>query len=241
MHRFCLPGEYAPGQELTFPPEEAAHAVRVLRLREGEEVEVFNGVGARFSARLIQADREAVRAGVLAPLPDAEPPVQVTLYQGLPKADKLDFIAQKITELGACRLVPVQMSRCVAKADAKEAAKKAERLARIALEAAKQCGRGRVPEVLPALSWKQALERLSRHELVMVPWEEARGVNLRALHEKYPNARDLAIVIGPEGGISPAEIEELAGEPVTLGPRILRTETAAVAAVTLAMSLWGDL
>ena len=133
------------------------------------------------------------------------------------------------------------MSRCVAKAEGKEAAKKAERLSRIALEAAKQCGRGRVPEILPAMSWKQALSRLREHELVIVPWEEARGMNLRALHERHPDARDLAIVIGPEGGISPEEIAEMAGKAVTLGPRILRTETAAVAAMTLAMSLWGDI
>ena len=241
MHRFCVPGSYAPGQELTLPPEEAAHALKVLRLREGDEVEVFNGEGARFSAVLTAVGKAEATVRVEDCLPDTEPPVRVTLYQGLPKADKLDFIAQKITELGACRLVPVAMSRCVAKAEGKEAAKKAERLSRIALEAAKQCGRGRVPEILPAMSWKQALSRLREHELVIVPWEEARGMNLRTLHERHPDARDLAIVIGPEGGISPEEIAEMAGEAVTLGPRILRTETAAVAAMTLAMSLWGDI
>lgn len=241
MHRFCVPGHYAPGEEIAFPAEEAAHASRVLRLREGDEVEVFNGEGERFSATMTRVGRDDTAARLGERLPDTEPPVRVTLYQGLPKADKLDFIAQKITELGASRLVPVAMSRCVAKAEGKEAEKKAERLSRIALEAAKQCGRGRVMEILPAMSWKQALSALRGHELVIVPWEEARGTNLRALRERYPSARDLAIVIGPEGGISPAEIEELAGEAVTLGPRILRTETAAVAAVTLAMSLWGDL
>lgn len=241
MHRFCLPGGYGPGQELTFPSEEAAHAIRVLRLREGESIEVFNGEGARFSAVLTRADREEVCARVLDALPDAEPPVRVTLYQGLPKADKLDFIAQKVTELGAACLCPVAMSRCVARADAKEAAKKAERLSRIALEAAKQCGRGRVPEVLPVLSWKQTLARLAQHELVIVPWEEARGNTLHTVHAQYPSARDIAILIGPEGGISCEEAEAIPGEKVTLGPRILRTETAAVAAVTLAMSLWGDI
>ena len=133
MHRFCVPGSYAPGQELTLPPEEAAHALKVLRLREGDEVEVFNGEGARFSAVLTAVGKAEATVRVEDCLPDTEPPVRVTLYQGLPKADKLDFIAQKITELGACRLVPVAMSRCVAKAEGKEAAKKAERLSRIAL------------------------------------------------------------------------------------------------------------
>lgn len=241
MHRFYLPGSYGPGEEQTFPPSEAAHAIRVLRLREGEAVELLNGEGARFSATLTRADREQVCARVDEALPGAEPPVRLTLYQGLPKGDKLELIVQKITELGASRLVPVVMSRSVARLDGREAEKRAERLSRIALEAAKQCGRGRVPEILPAICWKQALEQMRAHELVIVPWEEAEGNSLRALHEKYPEARDLALLIGPEGGISREEAEAVPGVLATLGPRILRTETAALAAVTLAVSLWGDI
>ena len=241
MHRFCLPQAAAVGEQVSFPPEEAAHALRVLRLSEGDQVEVFTGQGARFSATLVRADREEVCARLDGELPDTEAPVRITLYQGLPKADKLDFIAQKATELGACKLVPVMMSRSVVKLDGKEAAKKAERLSRIALEAAKQCGRSRVMQVVPAMAWKQAVKELAGHELVVIPWEEAQGLNMRAVHEAHPDARDIALLIGPEGGISEEEAHAIQAQRITLGPRILRTETAAVAAVTLAMSLWGDI
>ena len=241
MHRFYLPDAPAgEGFECALSAEESQHAGRVLRLRAGDRVECFDGRGRAWLCELAFSGQQA-RVRALEPLPANESGLRVTLYQGMPKLDKLDLIVQKATELGAHRIVPVNMARSVARAEGKDAARKQERWQRIAMEAAKQCGRGRVPEILPAMSWKQALSRLREHELVIVPWEEARGMNLRALHERHPDARDLAIVIGPEGGISPEEIAEMAGEAVTLGPRILRTETAAVAAMTLAMSLWGDI
>ncbi len=244
MHRFIVKEGLEAGAEVAFPSEEAAHAFKVLRLRAGEEVELSDGEGKLFSAELLIVEREQVTAKVLEELDSKEAPVRITLYQGYPKADKLELIVQKLTELGACRIVPVVMERSVAKPDQKDKAKRKERLQRIAQEAAKQCGRGMVPEVEEAITWKQAKARFSEHELMLMPWEDVRDVRLRDVHSERPEAKDIAVVIGPEGGISVQEAEEAEAAGalcVTLGPRILRTETAALTSVAVAMTLWGDI
>ncbi len=244
MNSFYIAGRGEPGTQASLLPEEARHAAQVLRLRPGEAFFAVDEGGARFLAELTEVSKDACACALREALPDNEPPVRLTVYQGLPKADKLELIAQKLTELGAARLVPVKMERCVTKADAKDAEKKRERLQRIAREAAKQCKRGRAPEIAPPQSWKQCEEEMQRHDLLLVPWEEAQGRMLKAMREEFPGARDIGLVIGPEGGMSGAEVGALArlgALPVTLGPRILRTETAAVAACAMTMLLWGDL
>ena len=157
MHRFIVRAPLCEGALIDFPAEEAAHAFKVLRLRAGEDIEVSDGEGALFAAELTEVSREIVRARLTERLDSKEPPVSLTLYMGYPKAEKLELIVQKLTELGANRVVPVVMARSVARPDAKDGAKKRERLERIALEAAKQCGRVRVPEIAAPMSWKQAL------------------------------------------------------------------------------------
>lgn len=244
MHRFIVREGLAAGAEVAFSSEEAAHAFKVLRLRAGEEVELSDGEGKLFSAELLVVERDQVTAKVQKELDGKEAPVRITLYQGYPKADKLELVVQKLTELGACRIVPVVMERSVAKPDPKDKGKRKERLSRIAQEAAKQCGRGMVPEIEEAITWKQAKARFEAHELMLMPWEDARDVRMKDVYKERPEACDIAIVIGPEGGISEAEANEAKEKGavcVTLGPRILRTETAALASVTVAMNLWGDI
>lgn len=243
MHRFIVRAPLCEGALIDFPAEEAAHAFKVLRLRAGEDIEVSDGEGALFAAELTEVSREIVRARLTERLDSKEPPVSLTLYMGYPKAEKLELIVQKLTELGANRVVPVVMARSVARPDAKDGAKKRERLERIALEAAKQCGRGRVPEIAAPMSWKQALADMAERSLMLVPWEEARGTTLGTVREARPGETNLGLLVGPEGGISAEEIEdaECAGAvPVTLGPRILRAETAAIASSAVVMALWGD-
>ena len=232
------------GEVVALTAEDAHHACSVLRLRSGEKVYCVDPEGRRFEAVIdtISADACTLRLGEM--LPDNEAPVRVTLYQGLPKADKLELIVQKLTELGASEICPVRMSRCVAKQEAKDAEKKRERLKKIAHEATKQCKRAVAPEITAAMSWSEAIKVMSRHDLLTVPWEEASGQGLRTLHDEMPNARDIGIVIGPEGGMSAEEVERLCAvgaRAITLGPRILRTETAAIASVAAVMALWGDL
>jgi len=244
MHAFYIDRKGVVGETACLPKEEGKHALKVLRLGVGDEVCAMDGCGGRFEAAIESVSGDEVVLRLNNALSDNEAPVKVTLFQGIPKADKLDFITQKITELGACALVPVKMERCVVKLDAKDAAKRRERLEKIAHEATKQCGRAAMPEIMEAMTWKQALARMQECDLVIVPWEEARDVNMKKMFGEYPEAKNIGIVIGPEGGMSPAEIEAMmnvGAKPITLGPRILRAETAAVVSVGMAMTLWGDL
>lgn len=225
------------------PKDEAKHAAKVLRLRPGDPVCAMDGAGGRWDA-VIESVGEGVTVRLMDRLPDNEAPVRVTVYEGVPKAEKLDFIAQKLTELGAAALIPVKMERCVVRLDEKDGRKRRERLERIAFEAAKQCRRGRAPEIAEPLTWKQALQRMAYHDLVLVPWEDAMGRRMKDAFAEHPDAKDIGIVIGAEGGMSPDEVgalRDVGALTVTLGPRILRTETAAVVSAALAMQLWGDI
>ena len=226
------------------PEDEAKHASKVLRLRPGDPVCAMDGDGGRWDAVIEDVDGEGVTVRLLDALPDNEAPVRVTVYQGVPKAEKLDFIAQKLTELGAAALAPVKMDRCVVKLDGKDGKKRRERLERIAFEAAKQCRRGRAVEITEPLTWRQAIQRMAYHDMVLVPWEDAGGRRMKDAYTEHPDARDIGIVIGSEGGMSEDEVRaltDLGALTVTLGPRILRTETASVVSAALAMQLWGDI
>lgn len=238
MHSFYI--ESPEGDYAALPAEEAKHAAKVLRLKPGDEVCAMDGAGRRWRAEMAGEGR--VR--LLEELSANECAARITVYEGLPKADKLDFIAQKLTELGAARLVPVKMERCVVKLDGKDGAKRRERLQKIAREAAKQCRRGLPMNVSEPMDWRAALTAMAAHDALLIPWEDARGTRLKDVFAELPAAKDIGIVIGPEGGMSPDEVDamlQIGGRTVTLGPRILRTETAAVVSAALAMQLWGDL
>ena len=242
MHSFLL--EERPGAVAVLPPGQAHHALKVLRVRPGERVCLTDGRGGRWAGSVLLAEEGRVTCRVDGPLPDGESPISITLYQGLPKADKLELIAQKAAELGVSALYPVAMARSVARWEAKEAQRKRERLIRIAQEALKQCGRAREMQVGPLLTWGQALEHMAAHCLMLMPWEEARHGRLSQVCAQRPQAGDIGIIIGPEGGISAREAGEAVAAgalAVTLGPRILRCETAAICTCALAQQLWGDI
>ena len=225
------------------PKDEAKHAARVLRLRPGDGVCAMDGAGHRWSAIIEDMD-DGVTLRLLEELPSNEAPVRVTVYQGIPKSDKLDLLAQKLTELGVAALTPVRMARCVAKLDDRDGAKRAERLQRISDEAAKQCRRGVPMKIEAPVDWRGAMARMKAHDQVLVLWEDARGRRVKDVYFNHSGAGDIGIIIGPEGGMSAEEVDalrDLDALTVTLGPRILRTETAAIAAAALAMTYWGDL
>lgn len=250
MHR-CWLGDSAPlaaGGFATLSLEESAHVARVLRMKVGETVQLI-AAERLYSAALVDVNEKAARVRVLAELPSPECPVRITLVQGLPKLDKLEMIIQKATELGAWDMLPVEMERSVAKLDAKEE-KKRERWNRIALEAAKQSGRAHVPEIWPVCRHSEAIAILGKagYDAIYVAWEEEGILRLseavRTLLAKTTQPRSIAIVIGPEGGISPQEIERwktIGATCVTLGKRILRTETAGLCALAVMMSALGEL
>ena len=242
MHRFYADERGVTGQSAFLCEEDARHATRVLRMKEGESCELFAD-GRRFSGEIASIGEE-VEVHILSELPSTEAKLRITLYQGLPKADKMELIVQKSVELGACAVVPVAMSRCVVQLDAKDGRKKQERWQKIAREACKQSGRCEMMQVTEPISFKQLLAKLAQHEAAIVPWEDARGYSLARFHEAHPDITDLAIVIGPEGGMSEEEIarmKEASCQSVTLGPRILRTETAGLCAMSALFCLYGDM
>ena len=243
MNRFFAQEAPVPGSLTSITREDAVHALRVLRIRPGDKAEILYR-GSRYLAEAVEAEGEDALFRVLSPLPSTEPRLRITLYQGLPKADKMELVVQKAVELGAEAVVPAVMTRCVSKLDPKDAARKTERWQKIAREACKQSGRCLEPVVHPPVALRQLCDELAAFDAALVPWEEARGCSLAGFSREHPEITRLALVIGPEGGITPEEIEALekAGcRPVTLGPRILRTETAGMAAIAALMALYGEM
>ena len=242
MHRFYADDTPAADGLVRLGEEDAHHASRVLRMKPGDAAEMFMH-GKRFFAEIASMEG-AVTLRLLDELPSTEARLRVTLYQGLPKAEKMELIVQKAVELGAAAVVPVSMSRCVVQLNQKDGAKKQERWQRIAREACKQSGRCLQMQVEAPISFKELVRRLPGHEAAIVPWEDARGYSLPRLREELPHLTELAVVIGPEGGMSQEEVAQMRSalcRPVTLGPRILRTETAGLAALSALFCLYGDM
>ncbi len=237
MHRFYA--EKREGDLFTLSENDRHHADTVLRLKAGSAIEIFSE-GQRYSARLL----EDGKAQFLSPLPQCEPALQVTLFQGLPKGEKMEWIVQKAVELGVSRVVPVEMHRCVMRLKGDQAEKKRERWQKIAREAGKQSGRAVETEVAAPISLSSLCSLLPSFDAVLVPWEEAGALSLRGFADAHPSPATLGIVIGPEGGMERSEVEQMkaaGGYPVTLGPRILRTETAGVCALSCLMCLYGEM
>ncbi len=244
MHQFFVPVTAIRGPGITITGEEAYHLAKVLRLTPGEKVAVADGNGRRFLAILEKVSSDVTTASLEQELPGGEPPVQVTLLQGIPKNDKFDLIIQKTTELGVSRIVPVEMKRCVVQIKRDKVADRVQRWQRIAREAAKQCGRSKIPEIVEPSSLETALAHLPGGTPIVAPWEEAAGVSLGDLLLKYSSTASVAYIVGPEGGLTAAEIDcarQYGAVPVTLGQRILRTETAAIAVLVMIMHRLGDL
>ncbi|MBO5981053.1 MAG: 16S rRNA (uracil(1498)-N(3))-methyltransferase [Clostridia bacterium] len=228
--RFFISKSEFQGDKVTITGTDANHLYRVLRLREGDKITVCDMQKNIYDGTLTFVSADCAEAALSGCRPSpAEPPYKITLYQGMPKGDKLDVIVQKAVELGAAEIVPVMCERAVSRPDEKSMDKKITRLNRIAAEAAKQCGRGIVPEVKDTLSYKQMLEELCKAELCFICYEGDTVRPIREIVEEAGVFGSVAFYIGPEGGISAGEIE-LAKErkiPLAgLGKRILRTETA---------------
>ena len=243
MHRFYADPVRSSDETAFLTPEDARHALTVLRLKPGDHIEIIMN-GSRSEAGIVCADNRDVSARILSPLPSTEPVLSVTLFQGLPKADKMDLIVQKSTELGVSRIVPVLMNRCVTRPDPKDMDRKLERWRKIAREAGKQSGRCLITDITEPVRLNRLAESVSLPAANIVPWEEASGFGPLAFRESHPELSSLGILIGPEGGIEKDEIVTLQSAgfiPVTLGKRILRTETAGLAAVSAFMSLYGEM
>ena len=243
MNRFFYEEKQRTGQTVILQGEDAFHLTRVLRLQSGERIELCGPEGVCHSAVITELGKGSVQCTLQEKLPDYEPGIACDLAFALLKGDKTDFVLQKATEIGATAFLPVRSSRTVVKLSTK-ADRKTERWKRIVRSAAAQAHRNRVPAVYPPQEFAELLGLFAAYDRVLFFWEEARHGSLAyALGGVGPGVR-LLLVTGPEGGFSPKEAalaQEAGALVVTLGPRILRAETAAITAVALTLYQAGEM
>ena len=224
------------GDNVIISGADAHHITDVLRLKEGDEIIVCGGDGFDCITRLTSLSKDEVSGEITGRNPStAEPPVKIRLFQCMPKGDKFEYIIQKTVELGVTEIVPVESKRCIVKIPANKAASKTERWNKIAESAAKQSGRGLIPKVVSPMSFKEAVKIFTDCDLPIVAYEMETEMSLKNLLISNANAKTVNIFIGPEGGIDDDEIALLknaGANSVTLGPRILRTETAPLAVLS---------
>ena len=243
MHHFFVRPEQISGKEAYIEGPDWNHAANVLRVRPGEQVLLSAGEDWDYLCTVREVDRAGQRVllSVLEENRDIrELPVKISLYQGLPKSDKMELIIQKAVELGAARVVPVETARCVVKLDRKKAESKRSRWQAISESAAKQSGRSMIPEVAMPMPFAAALKEAADSDIRLIPYENAEGMErTRRILESVLPGQKIAVFIGPEGGFEETEIrqaEEAGFEAVTLGKRILRTETAGFVVLSLLMA-----
>ncbi len=243
-HRYLTPRLYldaplAAGDLVTLPEAAAHHAVRALRLQAGEEVVLFNGRGGEYAATIESIAKAAVTVRIEAfSAIERESPLAVTLLQGLSSGDRMDLTVQKSVELGVHAIQPVATEKSVVRLAGERAAARCEHWRRIAIASCEQCGRNRIPEILPPLPLARYAAPADALKLVLAP--DAGASLKQAIHG---NAATIVLAVGPEAGFSETEERLLVAtgfQPVTLGPRILRTETAAPAALAALNALAGD-
>ena len=246
MPKFFVPKENILNDKIIISGEDVSHIKKVLRMNTGDELTLCDGKGINYDAVIDSITDGKIECRVISESKsETEANIEVTLFQGIPKAAKTDYIIQKTTELGIVRIVPVAMSRCVAKIDnAKDAAKKQQRWQKIAEEAAKQSGRGIVPVVDMPISFDRAVEMLLQNDIYFAPYECEEQNSLKSVLTSKNNAKKIGFIIGPEGGFDLKEIEKLKEKnipTITLGKRILRTETAGEAVLAMTMYELGDI
>lgn len=245
MHRFFVDNKNIDEKFIEIELEDVKHIKNVLRLEIGDEIEVSNKLGIDYRCKISEMNKERVMCEILdSSKSKGESSIDIVLFQGLPKSTKMELIIQKSTELGVKKIVPLVTSRCVTKInDRKKEDKKIERWSKIAEEAAKQSKRGIIPEIGNIMSFKEALDYLKHEDMVIVPYESEKNIGIKKVL-KNCTSKKINIIIGPEGGFDESEIDELKSinaHIVTLGPRILRTETAGFTTSALILYELGDL
>jgi len=240
-HFYVSPGSIQ-GDRFSLKKDEAHHLATVLRKTAGDEIDLFDGAGNAYRARLESVAPGAVAGRILSRLQAPGLAVRARLFQGLPKGDKMEWILEKAAELGAAELVPVLTERSVGKIPNDRLPLRLARWDKILRAAAKQCGRATLPELRPPQSLEDALGLCAADDLTLIPWEAERALSLkRLLAGRAPTPpKTVNIFIGPEGGFSPKEVDaakQAGAQAVTLGPLILRTETAGLFVLSV---LWHE-
>lgn len=242
MYRFFVAPEQIGDVSISITGKDVNHIKNVLRMKVGETVLISDGSDREY----ICAIRQLKDDEVIADIEDIngrsrELPIKVTLFQALPKGDKMETVIQKMIELGAYEIVPMSTKRCVVKLDAKKAANKTKRWNAIAESAAKQSKRGVIPKVHEPVTYKQALEMAKDMDMLLIPYEEAENMeHTRRVVSEIKSGMSIGIFIGSEGGFAREEVEQAkkcGAREITLGKRILRTETAGMALMAVLMYL----
>lgn len=241
MTRLFVPGAIQSGSEHTLPPEQARYLGKVLRLKIGDEVAIFNGEHGEWRAEVTAFTRNSATVSAIERIEgDVESPLGIWLVQGISRGDRMDTVVQKATELGVARITPVLTHRGMVKLEGSRVEKRREHFQGIANSACEQCGRTRPPQVdapLPLNDWFGQAS-LPEARFVLDPRSGT------PLAKQDPPNGAVCLLIGPEGGLSERETDDAAAagfSAVSLGPRVLRTETAAIASMTAVQMLWGDL
>lgn len=236
------------GNEIIINGEDVKHISKVLRLTKGDLVEICDGKAYEFIAEInsVTKDEVILRIKDQQPL-KSEPPIEVILYQSIPKSTKMDLIIQKTTEMGIKEVIPIITDRTIVQfKDDKDKEKKTDRWQKIAIEAAKQSKRGEIPKIHYPITFKEALEHCQINNLNIIAYEKENntGIKESIMTAKDNNSKKIGIWIGPEGGFTEKEIhaaKEQGVQAITLGPRILRTETAGFTVLSIVMYELGDL
>lgn len=241
MHRFYLNLPLAENEIFILNKDESKHAINVLRLSIGSEIELLDGTNS-YIANISQIDNGVVYVKTINRRDSVEAITNITLYQGFPKADKIYTIVQKCTEIGVRNIVPVIMKRSVKKPTNEN--KIIEKCNKIAIEASKQSGRNYIPQITKIIDFKSSLAELKKYDIIIVPWENSTNISLKDVIKDDIYGKNIAVLIGPEGGISNEEIqslENIGAKIITLGKRILRTETAGECTCFAILSMLNDI
>ncbi len=240
MHHFFVLPQAVEGDKVTITGPDVNHIRNALRMRQGESLLISDGEGNDYHCRISLIESGLVEARVIERRESRELPVRLYLFQGLPKSDKMELIIQKAVELGVYEIIPVITKNAVVKLDAKKERSRLERWQAISESAAKQSGRSKIPKVEKVMLLKEALEMAEGLDRILIPYENQSDIDTmrKALEETGEDTRSIAVFIGPEGGFDESEIllaKEQGAVPVSLGRRILRTETAGLAILSLFM------
>lgn len=240
MHHFFVTPQQISGDKIRIEGGDVNHMKNVLRMKLHEKAEISDGESRTYLCEVEAYEEDVAVLHILEEMEaDTEPASKLYLFQGLPKSDKMELIVQKAVELGVYQVIPVAMKRSVVRLDDKKAAKKADRWNSIAESAAKQAGRSRIPEVTMPLSYKEALKMAEELDVTLLPYELAGGMKVtREVIRQIKSGQSVGIFIGPEGGFEPEEVDaavSMGAKVITLGRRILRTETAGFATLAVLM------
>ena len=241
MSKFFVKTEQINNNDIVIIGDDVNHIINVLRMKKTDEIQICNqDTGDNYNAEIVNYSKNEVECKIISKINETtESNVHITLFQGIPKFEKMELIIQKSVELGANSIIPVNMKRCVVKLEGKDEIKKNERWQKIAESAAKQCGRGFIPEVKHLINVKEICNWINEYDVIIVAYENEKENTLKAELKKL-KATDLkiGIVIGPEGGFEESDIKllkESGAKIVTLGDRILRTETVALNVLSIIM------